>query len=183
MGRSATYTELARKLERAGTDLGQAATRKRAVEASALVAKDIYNDEAAKAGLPPGSMLAGRKWGGYGFKIRGDDSALVEPRGPVWLHNTPTRRHLILPKGERGNVLASGPVLPGMAQPVVAQAGRKRRKAGADSLRFNARHAAIVNHPGTRGRRWASKAVKRIEEKSPEVYMKEASSVWRAVFR
>ena len=66
MGTSATSFELAAKLDRAANNLGQSQTRKRSIEAAALVAKDVYNDQAAKAGLPPGSTLAGRKWNGYG---------------------------------------------------------------------------------------------------------------------
>ena len=130
-----------------------------------MVAKDVYNDQAGKAGLPPGSTLAGRVWRGYGYKLRGDGGALVEPRGPVWLHNSPTKPHAILP---RGGFTATG---------------RKRRKAGANALKFTGRYSADADHPGTRGRRWASKAVALIEQKAPEAYQKEQSSVWRAVFK
>jgi len=165
MGTSASSAELASKLNRAATNLGQAQTKKRSVEAAALVAKNVYNDQASKAGLPPGSTLAGRKWSGYGYKLRGDGAVIVEPRGPVWLHNSPTRAHPIFPRGQ------------------FTSTGRKRRKAGSDALRFNARFAAGVDHPGTRGKRWASKAVALIETKAPEAYQKEQSSVWRAVFK
>lgn len=174
---------MASKLDRAANNLGQAQTRKRSVEAAALVAKGVYNDQASKAGLPPGSTLAGRKWSGYGYKLRGDGAAIVEPRGPVWLHNSPTRAHKILPKGARGNLLGAGPVLPGMARPVIAQAGRKRRTAGAQALKFTGRWSSDADHPGTRGKRWASRAVALIEKQAPAAYMKEASSVWRAVFK
>jgi hypothetical protein len=165
MGTSASPAELGRKLSTAATNLGQGQTKKRSVEAAALVAKDVYNDQAAKAGLPPGSTLAGRKWNGYGYKLRGDGAAIVEPRGPVWLHNSPTRAHLIRPRGQ------------------FTATGRKRRKAGSDALRFDGQFAGEVDHPGTRGKRWASKAVALIETKAPEAYQKEQSSVWRAVFK
>lgn len=155
---------MAAKLNRAANNLGQSQTRKRSIEAAALVAKDVYNDQAAKAGLPPGSRLAGRQWNGYGYKMR-TDSAVVEPRGPVWLHNSPTKAHRILPKGE------------------LTAKGRKRRKAGANALKFTGRYSADADHPGTRGRRWASRAVALIESKAPEAYQREQSSVWRAVFK
>lgn len=184
MGTSTSVAQFSGKMRSAAEATGQASSRRRATEAAALVAKDVYNDQASKAGLRPGATLAGRKWPGYGYTMRGDNSAIVVPRGPVWLHNSPTRRHYILPRGERTNLFGAGPVLPGMARPVIAQAGRKRRRAGASSLRFNGNtHSANVDHPGTRGKRWASKAVALIEEKSPEQYQKSMSTVWSAVFK
>ena len=182
MGTSASPLQLGAKLSRVATDLGQQATQMRAAKAAADVAVDIYNDEARKAGLSVGSTLAGKTWPGYVATAR-TDSYLVQPRGPVHLHNNPNRRHFILARGARTNLFAAGPVLPGMARPVAAQAGRRRRSAGKQALAFGDQRAAIVNHPGTRGARWASKAVEIIERKAPEAYQREQSSVWRAVFK
>jgi hypothetical protein len=183
MGTSATSAELARKLNTAATNLGQAQTRRRSVKAAADVAADIYNDQAGKAGLSIGSNLAGRPWRGYTTKQRDDDSVVIYTNGPVHLHNNPTNKHWIFPKGERTNVAASGPVLPGMARPIAQQGGRRRRNAGGESLRFKGRHASWGLHKGTTGKRWASKAVAVIERNAPEAYQKEQSSVWRAVFK
>lgn len=183
MGTSATSAQLAAKLNRAANDLGQAQTRRRAVKAAADVAADIYNDQASKAGLSPGATLAGRTWGGYKVHQRDDDAAIIDPRGPVWLHNNPAKAYLILPRGERTNVAAAGPVLPGMARPMVAQAGRKRRRAGKDALKFKGRWSGSAFRKARSGERWASKAVAIIEKKAPEMYQREQSSVWRAVFK
>lgn len=171
------------KLNRAATNLGQGASRRRAIAAAADVAADIYNDQAAKAGLKIGSDLAGRPWAGYRVHQREDDAAIIKTSGPVHLHNSPTRAHKILPRGARTNLIGAGPVLPGMARPVIAQAGRKRRTAGAQALKYTGRWSADADHPGTRGKRWASRAVAIIERNAPEAYQKSQSTVWQAVFK
>lgn len=183
MGTSTSVAQFSGKFRSAAEATGQAASRRRATEAAALVAKDVYNDQASKAGLRPGATLAGKEWPGYDYRMRDDNSAIVVPRGPVWLHNSPARAYWILPRGERTNVFGAGPVLPGMARPVVAQAGRKRRRGGAEALQFKGRYAASAFRKSRRGKRWASKAVALIEQKSPEQYQKSMSTVWSAVFK
>jgi hypothetical protein len=182
MGTSGTAAELAGKLNDAANRIGLAESKARALRAAGIQAKDIYEQHAQQAGLRVGAQLAGKPWGGFRVKEQ-PGQVVVSPGGPVHLHNAPTRPHWILPKGARGNLTAAGPVLPGMAAPVVAQAGRKRRTAGAEALTIGANPRANAMHPGTRGKGWGSAAKRRIEVSAPETFQRELSSVWSAVFR
>jgi hypothetical protein len=165
MGSSGSSLELAAKLQAAANRTAASEARKRAINAAALAAKDTYNKHASAAGLRVGSKLAGRSWSGFGYKLVGNDHAIVSPRGPVHLHNAPTRPHRIDPKGER------------------TATGRKRRVAGADSLLFGGEHYAGVDHPGTKGKGWGKGAKAAIAKQSPEAYQRSMSSEWRAVFK
>jgi hypothetical protein len=184
MGTVGTAAELGAKLHKAANNVSASSARRRAVEAAALAAKDTYDKHAAAAGLPPGSRLAGKVWNGFRFKLNGDDSAVVYAGGPVHLHNAATRPHWIYPKGERGNVTAAGPVLPGMAADVIAQGGRRRRTAGAQALKIGGSEP-VENalHPGTKGKNWGKPAQAAIAKQSPEAYMRSMSTEWRAVFK
>lgn len=164
----ATFTsaaQLASTIYRAAEATGRAAERKRAIEAVGLMAKDVHNEESARAGLKVGSSLAGKPYRGYFYTTKDADTVELKPRGPAWLHNSDTRAHVILPRGQ------------------FTATGRKRRKAGRDALLFGAQHAANVDHPGTRGKNWSESAERRVMSKATEVYNRELGKTLAKVFK
>lgn len=169
----ATFTsaaKLASTLYRAAEATGRAAERKRAIEAVGLMAKDVHNEESARAGLRVGSNLAGKPYKGYRYVLHGADTVELKPIGPAWLHNSSTRRHWILPRGEFTTRVAEGPVLPGALAPI-GTTNRRRRRAGKQSLDFNGgQNYANALHPGTTGKNWSESAEKRVLTKAPQVY-------------
>lgn len=183
----ATFTsaaKLASTIYRAAEATGRAAERKRAIEAVGLMAKDVHNEESARAGLKVGSRLAGKPYKGYRYTVKDADTVELKPMGPAWLHNSDTRAHWIFPRGSRVTRTVAGPTLGGRFGGFAQETGRARRNAGKQSLDFNGgQNYANAYHDGTTGKNWSESAEKRVLDRAPEVYDRELGKTLGKVFK
>lgn len=171
MGTSRSAKELAGKYNRAAQEMRK--RRKKAVEAAALTAKDIYEDEAAKKGLKArSSKLVGRTWGGFGYDVKGsaNPTAVVRSRGPAWLHDQDTKPHRIQARRSEAG-FRQRQIGVAAARNVGLNVGNARRnRSGKQAISFpGAAHpfGTAAKHPGTRGKQWSKPAKKRIQQESP----------------
>lgn len=178
MGVSKTGVELAAKFYAAARAVD--AGKKAGVTEAAFDVKAILEASAAGAGLVKGSKLAGVKWRGVVFDIKGTTNpvALVRAAGPAHLHNNPTAPHFIGAKllGTRGS-------LKGKSRRVGATAafgGSNRGAFGAArELKRGSRALVIPGvesprayafHPGTSGKGWWQRGMRRVPKAAVEAY-------------
>ena len=142
MGTSSSAAQLASKLGRAARGI-EGATRDGVREAG-IVSKAIFVES-----LPTRSMSGAGRRGGVklGATFRNPSSktnptTIVKYTGPVHLLNNATKRHVIGGRGLR-----------------VAKSGRKL--SGKKALAFNGVVRGSVNHPGTKGQKFAGAAIRK----------------------
>ncbi len=157
MGESATAAQFAAKIMDAADNI--AGSRRKAIEAAALVAKGNMLDAYRAAGV--GQRLRGVGKAGarvgvrYDVKGHANPTALVKATGPVHLANNPTSAHVIQPRPRRG-------------KKAITPGGPPRARA---------------MHPGTRGKGFWQAGRAAAEKDAPEAYMKEHVRAVRRAFR
>ncbi len=177
MGTSRSARELSRKFARAAVQMQR--RRHKAVDAAALTGKDIYEQEAARAGLKPrSSKLAGSTWRGFGYTIKGSSQprAVLRSRGPAWLHDSSTRPHRIQARRSVAGFRQRQIGVAAARQVGLNAPNARRARSGKQAISYpGARHpfGTFARHPGTRGKGWSKPAKKRIREKVPERYQSE----------
>lgn len=184
MGTSRTPQQFVAKINAVGHATDKA--RKGVVNQGALTAKKIMLGAAAYDGVPPGSKIAGTRWG-VTYGIRGAElpTALVRFTGPFHLVNNDTLPHYIAAGGLGGSrttrsdiAFRASATRFGGGSTKGAFAGQRRSR-GKRALSFNGIARAYIFHPGTTGKHIFQTARAVASKSVPAVMATEMKGAWR----
>jgi hypothetical protein len=132
MGTTRSIEQFSHKIVEAGDVLRK--RQRDIVTAGAQVTKESFLAAAAARGVKPGGKIAGKPWSvRYAIQTGAETTATVRFVGPFHLVDRPTRPH-----------------------PIATRTGRRGRRSrtGAKALSLaDGTYRAVVEHPGTRGKR------------------------------
>lgn len=167
---ASTVPQFLDKIDRVTREIG---SNRPAVQATALAAKTIFITEAAKKGVGRGvgkTVVSKRVSASYDLKGGEQDAkAIVRYTGPAHLVNNPTKAHVIRPRKFVGTRGSGARAMKGAA--LLSIFGVDAHSAGRGGIVLpGVGVRRFANHPGTRGLRFAQKAVTKCKDECPKVY-------------